>query len=626
MLFEKITYQDDFPINITIASIEEYPLHYHQDIEFVYVLKGEIMLKNGCCHYTLREGDIFTNAGHEVHSLASIGKDNIVALIQISTHYFSQYFPSLSKACYRTYSNKPTTKRHDNLREKLLQILLAYAIKSFNYKSECTYLIVDIIKYLDKYFNLFAFENDVVINFESGDQTTTERISRIITYIYQYYADKITLEDLAEMEHLSEFYISHLIKNCTGMNFREFLCFARVEWSEIQLLDTNKKISQIARDVGFSTTAYYEKYFYKWFKRTPEEHRACFKPMVKSELRPEIITPISANKSAYLIKSTLSSLNSQRNSSSVVNSLKLEINVDKSGKPITFIHYKLNIQITLEDFYQLKFGLFHMLERLNPVGVTILRNASDFPSEIEKLRNMLSSAGFSATVKTAPPFQPFLSYGNDTIAAPICILSRLLRASDSHLTLRLRDRSRGQDKNLLKGSPALLTENAIQKTSYYIYQALSFIHGDIICWGKHYCIIRMNDAVPVTFAIIVYNYNDTIQNLCQNSASLHQVRAVLNDFKDEIDFSFNLNLSPGSYTVMKYTMNRSTDIFTYLSSLNFADDSDILQDYHDLIPTAPQLDIYQEDVRTNFHINFSMKGVGVQLALITLKGEQKNDK
>lgn len=81
MLFEKITYQDDFPINITIASIEEYPLHYHQDIEFVYVLKGEVTLKNGYCHYTLKEGDIFTNAGHEVHSLTSTGKENIVALI-----------------------------------------------------------------------------------------------------------------------------------------------------------------------------------------------------------------------------------------------------------------------------------------------------------------------------------------------------------------------------------------------------------------------------------------------------------------------------------------------------------------------------------------------------------------
>ena len=91
MLFEKLSYQDDFPINITIASIEEYPIHFHQDIEFLYVLKGKIDLKNGYCVYTLHEGDIFVNAGHEVHSMQSVDdEENIVALIQISTRYFSR--------------------------------------------------------------------------------------------------------------------------------------------------------------------------------------------------------------------------------------------------------------------------------------------------------------------------------------------------------------------------------------------------------------------------------------------------------------------------------------------------------------------------------------------------------
>lgn len=45
MLFEKTTYADDFPLNITIAHVEEYPFHYHHDIEFIYVLKGEIWFK-----------------------------------------------------------------------------------------------------------------------------------------------------------------------------------------------------------------------------------------------------------------------------------------------------------------------------------------------------------------------------------------------------------------------------------------------------------------------------------------------------------------------------------------------------------------------------------------------------
>ena len=71
MLLERLNYADDFPMNITISDVREDPLHYHLDIEILYVLKGTVVLKNGYCHYQLHEGDIFTNSGHEVHSISA---------------------------------------------------------------------------------------------------------------------------------------------------------------------------------------------------------------------------------------------------------------------------------------------------------------------------------------------------------------------------------------------------------------------------------------------------------------------------------------------------------------------------------------------------------------------------
>ena len=35
MLFEKTAYENDFPINLRIMKVKEYPIHYHQDIEFI---------------------------------------------------------------------------------------------------------------------------------------------------------------------------------------------------------------------------------------------------------------------------------------------------------------------------------------------------------------------------------------------------------------------------------------------------------------------------------------------------------------------------------------------------------------------------------------------------------------
>lgn len=618
MLFEKITYQDDFPINIIIANIDEYPLHYHQDIEFVYVLKGEVSLKNGYCYYTLKEGDIFTNAGHEVHSLMSTGKNNIVALIQISTRHFSQYFPTLSRSCYRTYSNNPSSKKHDNLREKLLQILLQYCIKSFNYKSECTYLMVDVIKLLEKYFNLFAFEGNVVINFESSDQITVERISRIINYIYQYYAQRITLEDLAEIEHLSTFYLSHIIKNFTGMNFRDFLCFARVEWSEIELLDTNKKISQVARDVGFSTTAYYEKHFEKWFKRTPSAHRIHFMPFVKSDIHPGSIEPIPVNRTIMLLKSTLSSLNSQKNNASVVNCLDLELNIDINTKPITSINHHLDVQVTCEDFCEMGCNLLSPLKDLSPTRVTVLYSEDDQPEKVQDFTDLLKINGFCAETKKCTGNLHTCSYGNDSIAYPIYIFNRLLRSGEQWVHLRLRDCGRADQ--ILKGSTSALTSCSVKKPVFYAYQVLSMVKGDIICWGKQYCVVKTDNPHP-SYVMIVSNFNDDIYSLCAHESTVHQVRNTLNDFKDEINYNVSLNLDPGIYSVMKYTFTKDRNIFAYMSALDFTDEPGALGSVPSLISTEPDLEIYMDDVRTTFNINFSLKGAGIQLAIIRPKGK-----
>lgn len=627
MLFEKITYQDDFPIHITIANIEDYPIHYHQDIEFVFVLKGSVSLKNGYCSYTLCEGDIFTNSGHEVHSITSVDPDNIVALIQISTRYFSQYFPELSKACYRTYTNKTKTKKHDNLQEKLLSILLQYSIKSSKYKSECVYAMIDVIKYLEKIFNLFAFNGDMVVNFESNNQETIQRTSHIIGYIYQHYAEKITLEDLAEMEHLSTFYLSHIIKNCTGMNFRELLCFARVEWSEIQLLDTNKKISQIARDVGFSTTAYYEKYFLKWFGHSPREHREMFMPMVRSEFHREVLNTTPPNKAITLIKHSLSSLNSQKNSTSLVDMLKLEIDVDIHTEPICTVDHKLNVCVTCGDFDALGFNIFMYLSLLQPSMVTLLTSEADAPEQWNKYQCLLHTAGFPVACQRQSAnaaAHHTISAGNDSIALPIHLVHKWIHQKEEWISVSLRDSN--DDSQILTGSPALLTAKGIKKPSFFAYQLLPVIKGSLLCWGKQYCVIRSaSDAAP-TYFILVSNFNEEISDMCVKTTTVYQAKSILNEFKDEIDLNVSLNLPPGMYTVMKYTMAKGHNIFTYMSALDFSGDTSLLSDMSNLISSEPELQMYLEDVRTNFNMNFTIRGAELQLAVIRLKGDSTDDK
>lgn len=212
MLLEKNSYPNDFPISIQVGKLIDDPIHYHQDIEFVLVLQGEIKLKNGAFHYLLHAGDVFTNNGHEVHSIQKSKGNNMVAIVSVSNLFFTQYFPDLTKSSYRTYNEFESDPRRDVVQKMLLMMLLDYYKRSLGYKQKCIDLMLELIQYLNTCFNLFTYKNRTIVNVDSGNAVQIERMTRIINTIYDRHAQKLTLKDLAEMEHLNEFYVSHIIK------------------------------------------------------------------------------------------------------------------------------------------------------------------------------------------------------------------------------------------------------------------------------------------------------------------------------------------------------------------------------------------------------------------------------
>ena len=109
-----------------------------------------------------------------------------------------------------------------------------------------------------------------------GNKVLASRLRRITDYMYDHYTRKLTLNEIAEKEHLSIYYLSHVIKEATGLSFQDLLSFIRVDESEKLLLETNKKIGTISEEMGFSAVRYYIKHFKTWFDVHPQEYRKKF--------------------------------------------------------------------------------------------------------------------------------------------------------------------------------------------------------------------------------------------------------------------------------------------------------------------------------------------------------------
>ena len=98
-------------------------------------------------------------------------------------------------------------------------------------------------------------------------------ITQVKSYIYHNYEKNLNVEMLAEQVYLSAGYLSAVFKEETGMNLNRFIREVRMEKAKEMLENTNMKITQIARAVGFVNTSYFCRSFREFFGNTPESCR-----------------------------------------------------------------------------------------------------------------------------------------------------------------------------------------------------------------------------------------------------------------------------------------------------------------------------------------------------------------
>ena len=275
MLKEKIIYRDELPINVITANIEEYPIHFHDDMEVVYVLDGSITLRNGYYTYNLKQGDVYILNDREMHSFESTGEDNMVMMLQMDLSYFSRYYDNLKNNFFVTEMEDDSDESLDILRGILARIMMEVLQKGYGYEHKVIESTHNLIACLMSDFRYFVMEDGKFKNEvkNKGNKILAGRLNRITDYMYDNYNRKLTLSEIAEREHLSVYYLSHVIKESTGLSFQDLLSYIRVEESEKLLLGTNKKIGTIAEETGFSAVRYYIKHFEHWFGMHPLEYR-----------------------------------------------------------------------------------------------------------------------------------------------------------------------------------------------------------------------------------------------------------------------------------------------------------------------------------------------------------------
>lgn len=346
---EYINYPFDLPIKISYFNIKNYPTHWHNSIEIIYVLKGSLHIKIDTDSFTLNEREVEIINSDESHEIQGID-DNKVLIFNIDPFFFEKYYKDINNIFFYTNSNDDEDQNgpeYEELKTILSQMLCEYVQKLEDYDEEIEELLITLLYHLVNNFHYLTHEKEELK--EKTDQLA--RYHRISKYIYNNYNNNITLKEIAKKEFLSPHYLSHEIKYATGYSFTDLINLTRIEESIKLLLDSDMSISEISDEIGFSHVRYFNKNFKYYYGCTPLQYRKKYATTEKEYDLSKQFMELSLNDALETLSYSLENYNRFNFENKLWN---IHVDVDKILNPLEkdfkeYINLGESFDLLIED-------------------------------------------------------------------------------------------------------------------------------------------------------------------------------------------------------------------------------------------------------------------------------------
>lgn len=98
-------------------------------------------------------------------------------------------------------------------------------------------------------------------------------LAEIENEVKEHYSENLTLRELGQKYYINSSYLGQIFRKRYGQSFKNYLNNYRIKEATVQLIRTDKKISQIAEDVGYRDLDYFISRFIEQEGCTPSRYR-----------------------------------------------------------------------------------------------------------------------------------------------------------------------------------------------------------------------------------------------------------------------------------------------------------------------------------------------------------------
>ena len=267
-----------FPFNIYPCTIPlDFPavlVHWHREMELIYVKKGRGRIQMGMAEYEGREGDIFVIPPGNLHAIhrvkgASMEYENIIFEVDFlgggaADVCAGEYLaPLASGQLLSPVRISCEEKDYEKLKACLEQMEELCGEKTIGFELGVKAVVLQFLFLLVRKYP----------HIHHSTSPDMEKLKMLLQQIEVRSSENLSVGQMAEFCGWSSSHFMRWFKNMTGSSFTSYVNDRRLAAAAENLRRTDHKIVTIAEDSGFSNLSNFNRQFKARYGMTPGEYR-----------------------------------------------------------------------------------------------------------------------------------------------------------------------------------------------------------------------------------------------------------------------------------------------------------------------------------------------------------------
>ena len=232
-----------------------FPMHLHGDLELAYPRSGAVRLMLHGREELLSAGSLAVILPHELHGYADCGDSQLMVCV-----FSGDYVPTFVQSVIGLRSERSVADCTPGLRAYLDETFLGDAPPDLY---QCKAAL---------YAACAQYRRSAQFTRQPASEDTA--LEKLICYVEANYRESITLATAARALGYHASYLSRCFHQATGLNFRQFVNYQRVQCVCRDRLAHDGSLTELALQSGFQTLRSFNRAFLAFFGMPPREYFA----------------------------------------------------------------------------------------------------------------------------------------------------------------------------------------------------------------------------------------------------------------------------------------------------------------------------------------------------------------